>query len=248
MYWLFKLLTGKEGMGHGDFKLLAALGAWCGVGGMLPIMLLSSLVGAIIGSIWLACAGRDRATPIPFGPYLAIAGWMQFILGAGRSLQAYLRWSGLTLRADARDASSIARDRRHASGKIRGHARASQALGIAVVDADRGRARGGRTRRSRRWREIVARFGPGVLQADGRLDRAALRERVFADAAPQGGAGSHPAPAHPRLAARACEPAAGPYAVAADPAAGRRRRPRRLSVAATGSWWWTCPRRCRSRA
>src|SRR5690606_9316118 len=66
VWWLFKQLTGKEGMGHGDFKLLAALGAWCGVKGILPIILLSSVVGAIVGSIWLAWKGRDRATPIPF--------------------------------------------------------------------------------------------------------------------------------------------------------------------------------------
>ena len=53
VWWLFKQLTGKEGMGHGDFKLLAALGAWCGLKGILPIILLSSVLGAIIGSIWL---------------------------------------------------------------------------------------------------------------------------------------------------------------------------------------------------
>jgi leader peptidase (prepilin peptidase)/N-methyltransferase len=92
VYWLFKLLTGKEGMGYGDFKLLAALGAWCGVQAILPIVLISSLVGAVIGSIWLAIKGRDRATPIPFGPYLAIAGWIQFIWGADL-IHAYLRWS-----------------------------------------------------------------------------------------------------------------------------------------------------------
>jgi leader peptidase (prepilin peptidase)/N-methyltransferase len=79
VYWLFKLLTGKEGMGYGDFKLLAA------------IVLISSLVGAVIGSIWLALKGRDHATPIPFGPYLAIAGWIQFIWGT-QLLDAYLHW------------------------------------------------------------------------------------------------------------------------------------------------------------
>jgi leader peptidase (prepilin peptidase)/N-methyltransferase len=92
VYWLFKLLTGKEGMGYGDFKLLAALGAWCGIQAILPIVLISSLVGAVIGSIWLAIKGRDRATPIPFGPYLAIAGWIQFIWGS-ELLHAYLHWS-----------------------------------------------------------------------------------------------------------------------------------------------------------
>ena len=78
VYWLFKLVTGKEGMGAGDFKLLAALGAWCGIGSLLGILLLSSLVGAIVGGAWLAFAGKDRSTQIPFGPYLAIAGWLQF--------------------------------------------------------------------------------------------------------------------------------------------------------------------------
>ena len=92
VYWIFKLITGKEGMGHGDFKLLAALGAWCGIKAILPILLMSSLVGAIIGSAWLLLKGRDRATPIPFGPYLAIAGWIQFITGADL-LDLFLRWS-----------------------------------------------------------------------------------------------------------------------------------------------------------
>ena len=92
VYWLFKLATGKEGMGYGDFKLLAALGAWCGIKAILPILLLSSLVGAVIGTIWLISKGRDRATPIPFGPYLAIAGWLQFISGADW-LGIYVRWA-----------------------------------------------------------------------------------------------------------------------------------------------------------
>ncbi|BCT91760.1 type 4 prepilin-like proteins leader peptide-processing enzyme [Lysobacter helvus] len=78
VYWVFKQLTGKEGMGHGDFKLLAAIGAWVGLKGILPTILVSSIVGAIVGSVWLFAAGRDRATPIPFGPYLAIAGWIAF--------------------------------------------------------------------------------------------------------------------------------------------------------------------------
>lgn len=94
VYWLFKQLTGKEGMGHGDFKLLAALGAWVGLKGILPIILLSSIVGAIVGSVWLAAKGRDRATPIPFGPYLAIAGWITFFWGQ-ELVDGYLRLSGL---------------------------------------------------------------------------------------------------------------------------------------------------------
>ncbi|HAI59120.1 MAG TPA: prepilin peptidase [Xanthomonadaceae bacterium] len=83
VYWGFKLATGKEGMGYGDFKLLAALGAWCGAAAILPIVLLSSIVGALIGGVGLALQGRDRATPIPFGPFLAIAGWIWFLFGGG---------------------------------------------------------------------------------------------------------------------------------------------------------------------
>jgi leader peptidase (prepilin peptidase)/N-methyltransferase len=81
VYWLFKLLTGKEGMGYGDFKLLAALGAWMGVTALLPTILLSSLIGALVGGVFLAMAGKDRATPIPFGPFIAAAGWVWFVWG-----------------------------------------------------------------------------------------------------------------------------------------------------------------------
>jgi leader peptidase (prepilin peptidase) / N-methyltransferase len=74
VFWVFKLVTGKEGMGYGDFKLLAAIGAWLGWK-MLPlVILLSSFVGAIIGVLLIVLARRGRNVPIPFGPYLAIAG------------------------------------------------------------------------------------------------------------------------------------------------------------------------------
>ena len=81
VFWLFKLSTGKEGMGYGDFKLLAALGAWMGVTALLPIVLLSSLIGAIVGGSVLALRGQDRSTPIPFGPFIAAAGWAWFVFG-----------------------------------------------------------------------------------------------------------------------------------------------------------------------
>ena len=81
VYWLFKLATGKEGMGHGDFKLVAALGAWMGPWSLLPIILISSMLGAVIGSIALLARRQDRSTPIPFGPFIAAAGWVQFIWG-----------------------------------------------------------------------------------------------------------------------------------------------------------------------
>lgn len=94
VYWVYKQLTGKVGMGHGDFKLLAALGAWAGYKALLPIVMLSSIVGAVVGSIWLMTKGRDRGTPIPFGPYLAIAGWIVFLWGDD-IIGAYMRISGL---------------------------------------------------------------------------------------------------------------------------------------------------------
>ncbi|BBN82710.1 type 4 prepilin-like proteins leader peptide-processing enzyme [Pseudoalteromonas sp. A25] len=81
VYWLFKLATGKEGMGYGDFKLLAVFGALLGWQAILTIVLLSSLVGAVIGSIQLVIQGKDKSTPIPFGPYLAIAGWLTLLYG-----------------------------------------------------------------------------------------------------------------------------------------------------------------------
>lgn len=81
IYWLFKLLTGKEGMGFGDFKLLAALGAWMGWKVLPLIILLSSLVGSIIGISMIIFLGRDKQIPIAFGPYLAIAGWIAFFWG-----------------------------------------------------------------------------------------------------------------------------------------------------------------------
>ncbi|AXK40795.1 prepilin peptidase [Crenobacter cavernae] len=81
VYWLFKLATGKEGMGFGDFKLLAALGAWLGWT-MLPlVILLSSLVGAIAGIVLMALSRHGRGQPLPFGPYLAAAGWIAYVWG-----------------------------------------------------------------------------------------------------------------------------------------------------------------------
>ncbi|PUA28971.1 MAG: prepilin peptidase [Cellvibrio sp. 79] len=90
VYKLFKLLTGKEGMGYGDFKLLAALGAWMGWQMLPQIILLSSLVGAVIGISLIVVRGRDKNIPIPFGPYLAIAGWIAFVWGDTIN-QSYLK-------------------------------------------------------------------------------------------------------------------------------------------------------------
>lgn len=94
IYWAFKLLTGKEGMGYGDFKLLALLGAWMGWQMLPVIILLSSAVGAVVGITLIVVRGRDRNIPIPFGPYLAAAGWIALLWGHDIT-NAYLRFSGL---------------------------------------------------------------------------------------------------------------------------------------------------------
>ncbi|MCU7906946.1 MAG: A24 family peptidase [Candidatus Thiodiazotropha sp. (ex Epidulcina cf. delphinae)] len=94
VYQLFKRLTGKEGMGYGDFKLLAMLGAWLGWHYLPQIIMLSAMVGAVVGILLIVLRGRDRNIPIPFGPYLAAAGWTSLMWGEQIN-QAYLRWSGL---------------------------------------------------------------------------------------------------------------------------------------------------------
>lgn len=94
VYWAFKLLTGKEGMGYGDFKLLAIFGALLGWQQLPLIILLSSLLGAIIGATLLALQGKTKATPIPFGPYIAAAGWVAMLWGE-HITGAYLRYLGL---------------------------------------------------------------------------------------------------------------------------------------------------------
>jgi leader peptidase (prepilin peptidase)/N-methyltransferase len=94
VYHLFKLATGKEGMGYGDFKLLALFGAWLGWQYLPVIILLSSLVGAVIGTIMVIFNRRDHNIPIPFGPYLAAAGWIALLWGNDIN-QLYLTTAGL---------------------------------------------------------------------------------------------------------------------------------------------------------
>lgn len=94
VYQAFKLVTGKEGMGYGDFKLFAALGAWMGWKLLPLIILLSAATGAILGIAMIALRGRDRAAPMPFGPYLAAAGWLAMLYGDSL-LTGYLKLSGL---------------------------------------------------------------------------------------------------------------------------------------------------------
>ena len=90
VYWVFKLATGKEGMGYGDFKLLAALGAWLGWQTLPLVVLLSSLVGALVGIALIILAKHGRNVPIPFGPYLATAGLIALFWGRDLTM-AYLR-------------------------------------------------------------------------------------------------------------------------------------------------------------
>jgi leader peptidase (prepilin peptidase)/N-methyltransferase len=82
VFWLYKLATGKEGMGYGDFKLLAAIGAWLGWKVLPMVILLSSFVGAAIGITLIVFARHQRHVPIPFGPYLAVAGLIALFHGA----------------------------------------------------------------------------------------------------------------------------------------------------------------------
>ena len=95
VYHGFRLLTGKEGMGYGDFKLLAMLGAWLGWQLLPLIILLSATVGAVVGIIMLSLRNKTRDTPIPFGPYLCFAGWIAMLKGH-EIVHAYLRTTGLS--------------------------------------------------------------------------------------------------------------------------------------------------------
>ena len=90
IYHLFKLVTGKEGMGYGDFKLLAAIGAWVGWQALPVVILFSSVVGASIGILLIVIKGRDHSQPMPFGPFLAAAGWMTLLWG-NDIIQLYLQ-------------------------------------------------------------------------------------------------------------------------------------------------------------
>jgi leader peptidase (prepilin peptidase)/N-methyltransferase len=94
VYHVYRLVTGKEGMGYGDFKLFAVLGAWLGYKLLPLIILLSAATGAVLGITMIVARGRDRAAPMPFGPYLAAAGWLAMMWG-DTLVEGYLRVSGL---------------------------------------------------------------------------------------------------------------------------------------------------------
>jgi leader peptidase (prepilin peptidase)/N-methyltransferase len=94
VFHAFRLLTGKEGMGYGDFKLFAALGAWMGWKILPLVILLAAGTGAFFGILMIVSRGRDRAAPMPFGPYLAAAGWLAMLYGP-QLVHGYLHFSGL---------------------------------------------------------------------------------------------------------------------------------------------------------
>lgn len=92
VYWAFRLLTGKDGLGHGDFKLLAALGAWLGAEALLPIILSASLLGLAYGLISAARGRLQRDSPFPFGPFLAVAG-ISWLLAGAKLSRLFFAWS-----------------------------------------------------------------------------------------------------------------------------------------------------------
>jgi leader peptidase (prepilin peptidase)/N-methyltransferase len=94
VFHAFRLVTGKEGMGYGDFKLFAALGAWMGWKILPLVILLAAGTGACLGVLMIVLRGRDRAAPMPFGPYLAAAGWLAMLYGP-QLVEGYLHLSGL---------------------------------------------------------------------------------------------------------------------------------------------------------
>jgi len=96
VFWSYKLVTGKDGMGYGDFKLFALLGAWLGWQILPLILLLASLVGAIVGLSFIWLKGRDRRLPIPFGPFLCAAGWLAMLWGE-EMLGLYLTFAQMTV-------------------------------------------------------------------------------------------------------------------------------------------------------
>jgi leader peptidase (prepilin peptidase) / N-methyltransferase len=91
VFHVFKWITGKDGMGFGDFKLFALFGAWLGWQALPGIILLSSLVGAVTGIAMIIFAGRNKQLPIPFGPFLSVAGWLYLMYGKSIN-NAYLDW------------------------------------------------------------------------------------------------------------------------------------------------------------
>jgi hypothetical protein len=163
IYWLFKLVTGKEGMGFGDFKLLAALGAWLGWQALPIIILLSSAVGAVLGVLILALRGQGRSQPLPFGPYLAAAGWISLLWGGEISALFFPRAMSRPLRVGITGGYRQRQERGHRASRRVGIQRSSMRMWSRGKLSSPAR---------RRWPRSAEHFGSEVITADGRLDRA----------------------------------------------------------------------------
>ena len=177
VYWLFKLITGKEGMGFGDFKLLATLGAWLGWQMLPVIILLSSVVGAVLGIALLSLQGKGRNTSIPFGPYLAAAGWIAMFWGQDILWRVYGLCRPVISKETAVFMSKviIGLSGGIGSGKTAVSDRFA-AKGIDVGDADV-IARVVVEPGTEALTKIREHFGDGILDGDGQLRRAG-RKRI----------------------------------------------------------------------
>ena len=165
-------------MGYGDFKLFAALGAWLGWGMLLPIIVFASGVGAIFGVVIMIRQRKGRDTQLAFGPFLAIAGWLALVAGHD-IVTRYLSFFGPALYMNRRFRIGLTGGIACGKSTV---ANLFVALGVTLVDTDL-LAREVVAPGSPLLGEIAGHFGAQVLQKDGSLDRAALRERVFANPA-----------------------------------------------------------------
>jgi dephospho-CoA kinase len=212
VYWLFKLVTGKEGMGYGDFKLLAALGAWLGWAMLPTIIILSSVVGAVVGISLIVFAKRGRDNPIPFGPYLAAAGMIALLYGPPLTRYA----QGMLLEWIMRRDTAMLRYSVGLTGGI-GCGKTTvadlfAARGASLVDTDQ-IAHSLTAPHGAAMPALVEEFGPEFATPDGALDRARMRALVFAD---PGARTRLEAILHPRIreaTAAAALLATGPYTI-----------------------------------
>ncbi len=178
VYKLFKLITGKEGMGYGDFKLLALFGAWIGWQYLPLIILLSSLVGAVIGITMIAVVKQDHNKPIPFGPYLAAAGWIAIVMG--RKNQPVVFNSHRPLNSLAGFFMlKIGLTGGIGCGKT-SVARLFAELDIPVIDADE-IAHQLVEKGQPALQRIAQVFGSTILKEDGTLNRSQLKDLIFSD-------------------------------------------------------------------
>jgi Flp pilus assembly protein protease CpaA len=239
VYWGFKLLTGKEGMGYGDFKLLAAIGAWLGWQ-MLPlVILLSSIVGAAVGIGLMVFAGHGRDKPIPFGPYLAAGGRDRALLG-----RRHRRALDAALPVQVSGAFVVGLTGGIGSGKSAAADEFAR-LGATIVDTDaiahELTSAGGAA-----IPLLRGLFGPAYFDASGAMDRAKVRATVFADPL----AKKEPrSTAHPMIRAES-ERRIGASAGALRRLRGAATRSNRAIIASASSALpsSTCPRKSRCNA